>query len=218
MFLELKNNHILFWNNLILFTFWSKIFRRDKVQRLLRKKIETRKNSIRGYCFCLKENWKTFLRKLNISQWNLFGWYPLRYKLLLPLNSVHLSIFLSIMHKWWAALIVCNNPSFATTQPSCKTVIHASAVSFLTFSTEHFSDDSRGLFDGLRCEKIVGIAPGFGVDLGFKPRISAFKSRSKQSGAKCSEHNLDFFETSRSACEIFASHCDHRGSSLGKQW
>ena len=122
MFLELKNNHILFWNNLILFTFWSKIFRRDKVQRLLRKKIETRKNSIRGF-FCLKENWKTFLRKLNISQWNLFGWYPLRYKLLLPLNSIHLSIFLSIMHKWWAALIVCNNPSFATTQPSCKTVI-----------------------------------------------------------------------------------------------
>ena len=73
---------------------------------------------------------------------------------------------------------LCNNPSFATTQPSYKRVIRDSLTSFLTFSSERFSDESRGLFDGLRCEKTVGIAPGFSVDLGFKPRISAFKSRS----------------------------------------
>ena len=69
-------------------------------------------------------------------------------------------------------------PKLWTTQPSCKRVIHDSVTSFLTFSSERFSDDSRGLFYGLRCEKTVGIAPGFSVALGFKPRISAFKSRS----------------------------------------
>ena len=91
-------------------------------------------------------------------------------------------------------------------------------TSFLTFFSESFSDESRGLFDGLRCEKIVGIAPGFSVDLGFKQRISAFKSRSKQSGVNCSEHSLEFSETTRSAREIFVSYCDRRASSLGKQW
>ena len=39
-------------------------------------------------------------------------------------------------------------------------------------------------------KKIVGIASGFRVDLGFKQRISVFKSRSKQSGVNCSEHSL----------------------------
>ena len=64
-------------------------------------------------------------------------------------------------------------------------------------------------------KKIVGIAPGF---LRFKQRISAFKSRSKQSGVNCSEHNLEFSETTRSAREIFVSYCDRRASSFGKQW
>ena len=67
-------------------------------------------------------------------------------------------------------------PKLWTTQPSCKRVIHDSVTSFLTFSSERFSDDSRGLFDGLRCEKTVGIAPVFSVALGFQSRISAFKS------------------------------------------
>ena len=69
-------------------------------------------------------------------------------------------------------------PKLWTTQPSRKRVIHDSVTSFLTFSSECFSDDSRGLFDGLRCEKTVGIAPVFSVALGFQSRISAFKSLS----------------------------------------
>ena len=113
---------------------------------------------------------------------------------------------------------LCNNSSFATTQPSCKRVIHDSVTSFLTFSSECFTDDSRGLFDGLLCNKTMGIAPGFSVDLGFKPRIFAFKSHLQQSGVKCSQHILESFEMTRSTCEIFTSHCDCRASSLGEQW
>ena len=107
----------------------------------------------------------------------------------------------------------------ATTQASCKTVIHNSVSSFLAFSSERLIvDDSRSLFDGLRCQKIVDIAPYLSVDLGFKPRISAFKSRLKQPVVKYAEHSLEFYETMRYAREIFARHLGRRASSLGKQW
>ena len=65
-------------------------------------------------------------------------------------------------------------------------------------------------------KKIVDIAPYLSVDLGFKPRISAFKSRSKQSVVKCAEHSLEFYETTRYAREIFARHLGRRASSLRK--